>query len=207
MKKVYSWALALISILTAGFTLTSCDEDIIQADYLSGQWRGDFGMYYVDHYNFPWDADYTVIEFYQDGISPHGWGQQYDYYSRGPYKYQYYKFYWSIYDGVIYLKYPSAPALDTYIYEYSMSSRYFSGYFDESTSSFRLAKYRDFDWGGYTYDYHYGYNYGFTYGGYDYGYYYSKTRGESNDSIVTPENADNTLILKRGNRFKEGRNK
>lgn len=205
MKKINSWALALILILTAGFTLTSCDEDNMQADDLDGQWRGWFGMYYKDHYGYEWESEYSIIEFYQSGFSSHGTGQQYDYYRRGPYSYQYFRFNWEIRNGVIYLTYPGDHNLDTAIYDYQMTSYYFSGYFGNSRTTFRLEKYRDWRWDSYSSygNYYYSYNYGYSYGGYYYddyygGYYYAKTRGEGNDStdIVVPK-------VINGNRFNE----
>lgn len=63
MKKIQTWALAMITIITAGFTLTSCDEDNMQASDLDGGWRGDYGMYYVDRQGKEWDASYSIIEF------------------------------------------------------------------------------------------------------------------------------------------------
>lgn len=205
MKKIYNWALILVTVLTAGFSLTSCDEDVIQADALNGEWRGYFGMYYVDRFGFEWDSDYSIVEFHQNGFSRSGWGQEYDYYRRGPYEYQYYRFNWTIRDGVIYLSYPADHNLDTQIYEYEMSNYYFSGYFGSGYSHFSLEKYSNFNWSGYSGDYCYYYPGGFSYGGYYYDdyYYYSKTRSAAvNDSTPSLENA-NSLIMKRGNRFND----
>lgn len=213
MKKIYNWTLILVTMLTVGFSFTSCDEDYVQAEYLSGQWRGDFGMYYKDRFGFEWDADYTIIEFYNNGWGASGSGRQYDYYRVGPYQYQYYKFTWKINNGVIYLHYPSDPDLDVAIYDYQMTYGYFSGFFGNTPSKFRLAKYEDFNWNSYsTYGDYYGYyNQGYYYDGYyyddyyydDYYYgYYSKTRGAVNDSTAAAtDNSGNGLIVKRGNRF------
>lgn len=203
MKKLNNWALVLIMILTAGFTLTSCDEDNMQASDLHGQWRGDFGMYYTDHYNYEWKASYTILEFFQTGFTSHGTGKQYDYYNRGPYKYQYFRFNWEIRNGVIFLTYPGDHNLDTEIHDYQMSSRYFSGYFGNSRTPFNLDKYYDWRWDDYNRynDYGYYYNSGYTYGGYYYDdyyydYYYAKTR--SGEETKVP-------LVKNGNYFNEGR--
>ncbi len=218
MKKIYSWTLVLITVLTAGFALTSCDDDLMQANTLSGQWRGNFGMYYTDKFGYEWDADYTVIEFYNNGWGASGTGQQCDYYLRGPYAYQYYKFNWSIKNGYIYLTYPGAHELDATIYDYRMSYNTFSGYFGDSNSTFTLYKYDDFRWDSYSgYGNYYGnYNYGYTYGGYNYdsyyyngGYYYGKKRTETatNDTPAPAVQGDDTnIIVKRGNRLNENKN-
>lgn len=205
MKKLNTWALAIVMILTAGLTLTSCDEDNFQAEALNGQWRGWFGMYYTDYYGYEWKSDYSIIEFYQSGISSHGTGRQYDYYRHGPYSYQYFRFNWEIVNGVVYLTYPCDHSLDVCIYDYQMTSRYFSGFLGNSRATFRLDKYMDWDWNPYNSygNYYYSYNHGYTYGGHHYddyygGYYYAKTRGEGNDStdITVP-------MVRNGNRFNE----
>lgn len=203
MKKFYNWALILVTILTTGFTLTSCDEDAIQANYLDGEWRGDFKMYYKDRFGYEWDATYSIIEFHQNGFGRSGWGQQYDYYRRGPYEYQYYRFNWTIRDGVIYLSYPADPNLNTEIYDYQMSNYYFSGYFGSSHSYFSLEKYSNFNWSGYSGDYDYYYPGGFSYGGYyydDYYYYYAKTRSSVDNEPASKTEAANSLVVERGRR-------
>jgi len=206
MKKIYNWALVLITVLSTGFTLTSCDEDLMQANTLSGQWGGNFGMYYTDHWGREWDASFTVLEFYNNGWGASGTGQQCDYYDDGPFAYQYYRFNWRIDNGIITISYPGAHELDTEIYNYRMSYRFFDGYFRNTGSYFSLKKYSDPNWNRYSNygDYYYYYNSGYYYDGYNYDdyyypydYYYAKTRSTTSDSVeVKP-------LVKLGNRFNE----
>lgn len=199
MKEFKTFALALIAIIAAGFTLTSCDDDYFQANQLDGEWRGDFGMYYTDNRGYEWDASYSIIEFYQNGFSSYGSGKQYDYYARGPIEWEYYTFNWSIKNGVIHLSYPYNHNLDTSIYDYRMSRSYFSGYFGATNSYFRLDKYRDWNWSSYDGDYCYYDRY--------YDYYYAKTRSASpTDSTAAesqqPHERTNPAV-KHGNRNNE----
>lgn len=190
MKKVMNWALMLVTILSTGLTFSSCDADDWTATELSGQWEGDFGMYYVDEYNRTWDADYSVIDFYQKLFSNHGTGYQYDHYSHGPYKYRVFRFNWSVENGTIHLEYPSDKNLNVSIYDYRMSSTYFEGYFENTGSSFYLEKYTDdMGWDSYgSGNYYYGYN-----DGYD----YAKTRS------LGDESTQEVKIIKSGNRLNE----
>lgn len=205
MKKINTWALAIVMILAVGSALTSCEKDNMQANVLDGQWRGWFGMYYTDYYGYEWESEYSIIEFYQSGYSNHGTGRQYDYYRYGPYAYQYFRFNWEIVNGVIYMTYPGDRNLNVRIYDYRMSSLYFSGYLGDSRATFSLEKYKNWNWDTYSRygDYYYYYNRGYTYGGYYYDDYYgvgyyAKTRSEGADStdLVVP-------MVKNGNRFNE----
>ena len=144
----------LVPILAALCTLglTSCeDQDSTQAMVLSGQWTGDFGMYYDYEYRgrvYSFDADYTDIVFYpQYDFATYGWGKQVDYYYDGPYAYQYYRFYWSVDRGIIYLRYPYAPELNTTISDYRMNNDRLTGWFEGTNSRFSLYKIVDYyDW-------------------------------------------------------------
>ena len=140
----------LFFLLIAVFSLSSCmDEDTEQSMALSGQWRGDFGMYYdyVDghgrRYTFDsYDTRITFTPAYSYAL--YGRGTQVDYYDYGPYEYQYYKFSWRIKNGVVYLSYDYDPQLDTRISDYRMTNDYFSGTFSSSSTSFRLYKIEDY---------------------------------------------------------------
>lgn len=185
--------LAAIIFLMSAFAFTSCVdmEDTNQSMALSGEWRGDFGMYYtyVDgrgrHYTFDsYDTRLTFIPAYAH--AQHGRGTQVDYYEYGPYEYQYYKFSWSVNNGNIYLTYDYDHELDTRISNYRMTNDYFSGTFASSGTSFRLYKIADYyNWTPYVNIYGYGSRYDWDY---DYPYYvpYSRSNGgESQDSTAT----------------------
>ena len=148
--KGHYFLIAIILMMSA-FALTSCVdmEDTSQSMALSGEWRGDFGMYYtyVDgrgrHYTFDsYDTRLTFIPAYTHAL--HGRGTQIDYYEYGPYEYQYYKFSWSVNNGNIYLTYDYDHELDTRISNYRMTNDFFSGTFASSGTSFRLCKIADY---------------------------------------------------------------
>lgn len=149
-SKGHYFLIAIILMMSA-FALTSCVdmEDTSQSMALSGEWRGDFGMYYtyVDgrgkHYTFDsYDTRLTFIPAYAHAL--HGRGTQIDYYEYGPYEYQYYKFSWSVNNGNIYLTYDYDHELDTRISNYRMTNDFFSGTFASSGTSFRLCKIADY---------------------------------------------------------------
>ena len=187
--KGHYFLIAIILMMSA-FALTSCVdmEDTNQSMALSGEWRGDFGMYYtyVDgrgrHHTFDsYDTRLTFIPAYAHAL--HGRGTQVDYYEYGPYEYQYYKFSWSVNNGNIYLTYDYDHELDTRISNYRMTNDYFSGTIASSGTSFRLYKIADYyNWTPYVNIYGYGSRYDWDY---DYPYYvpYSRSNGEeSQDS-------------------------
>lgn len=203
MKKFFNLAMCLMAFVFSGM-LTSCDEDVITANTLSGEWYGDFGMYYNYEYRgrvYTFDSFDTRIVFYPDyDYATHGWGKQVDYYAQGPYEYQYYDFYWNIRMGAIQITYPYDPALNTTITNYSMSLDRFSGRFGDSTDRFNLRKIADFyDWSPY----------GGSYGYYDRaswsGYYYAPTRAESDSLSCGAVTRDGQQVegqvISRGNRF------
>ena len=45
MKKISTLCIALCTVM-ATTVLSSCDDDLSRAMTLSGEWRGDFGMFY-----------------------------------------------------------------------------------------------------------------------------------------------------------------
>ena len=210
MKYLYKISGCLLVAISA-LTLGSCvierggyypydDRDREESVVLSGQWYGDFGMYYMiqDRWGkwMRFDSYDTNIVFYPDyGYTNRGTGKQVDYYEYGPYAYQYYYFYWTIRNGVIYLDYPYDPGLNTAIYDYYMDYNYFKGRFGNSNSTFCLRKLVDYyDWDRFRGDYIYGasdcYNDYFDVG---YGASYAKTRA-----------ADSTMVeIRHGNRFAE----
>ena len=174
MKK----AISLFSIIAmAGLCLmfTSCaDDDTEEAMVLSGQWQGNWGMYYG--YTYPdgfydeFDSYDTDIIFYPDyDYATHGYGYQVDWYDRrpnangniSPYQRLSYRFNWSIINGVINLTYPGYPEYNTSIRDYRLNNSHFTGYFPNSSEPFRLNKIQDF-YSWYDYDNLYR-SYGYVY--------------------------------------------
>jgi len=162
MKRHYFLFYALIILSACMFT--SCDniEDTNQSMALSGEWQGDFGMYYT--YVDRWGREYT-FDSYDSNIrfvpaydyANYGTGTQVDYYEDGPYEFQYYYFTWSVSNGTIYLSYDYDHVLDTRISDYHMTNDYFAGNFPASGTSFRLYKMADFySWTPYVNTYGYG---------------------------------------------------
>ena len=182
-------SLMLITLVTL---LSACmDRDTEQSIALSGQWRGDFGMFYdyIDNRGRQWTFDSydTRITFTPAyNYARRGRGTQVDYYLEGPYEYQYYSFSWEIINGVVYLTYDYDHQLDTRITDYRMTDDYFSGVFSNTGTAFRLYKMVDFyDWRPYSNTYGYDYRDDWTYG---YPYRAPFTRsdtGTPSDSTVT----------------------
>ena len=180
---------------------TSClDEDTSQSMALSGEWRGDFGMYYTyveRGRTYTFDSYDTYIRFIPDHkYARYGVGTQVDYYEYGPYEYQYYQFTWSINNGVIYLSYDYDHELDTRISDYHMTNDYLSGTFPHSNTTFRLYKMVDYySWTPYVNTYGYGSRY--NWGNY-YPYYSPSTRS---GDVQAADSTDATgQVLSRGRR-------
>ena len=116
------------------------------------------------------------MQFNSDGFTS-GTGYEVDYDLDDPYgSYYYSEFDWNVYDGCITIRYADSYYNPVYIYDYTLSSNYFEGYFDDGTASdisFRLHAINSFDWDPYWYDYDY------------YDYYYAKpqTRGAGNSKM------------------------
>lgn len=209
MKNHYN-ALAALALTMSAFAFCSCtDEDTMQSMALSGEWRGDFGMYYDyedsygRRYTFAsYDSYITFIPDYSH--ANHGRGTQVDYYDRGPYEYQYYRFSWSVENGYIYLYYDYDYELDTRISSYRMTNDYFSGRFYPSGTSFQLYKVVDFyDWTPYVNTYGYGPRH--DWGGYA-PYYAPYSRSDAAapaDSAAA--SADSTSVSVEGTVLKRGR--
>ena len=195
MKRHYSIFTAIF-IACASMFISCVDIDTNQSMALSGEWRGDFGMYY-DYIErgrtYTFNSYNSYIRFIPDHTyANYGTGTQVDYYEYGPYEYQYYNFTWSIKNGVIYLYYEYDHALDTRISNYHMTNDYFTGTFPASSTPFRLYKVADFySWTPYVNTY----GYGSRYDWYDsYPYYAPSTRADV-------QSADSTgHVLSRGRR-------
>ena len=196
MKKSIT-LLCTIAMLTTCVSLTSCmDEDVEESIVLSGQWYGDWGMYYQtrDPYTgrvITYDSYDTDIVFYPDyNYATHGYGYQVDWYRYGPYEKLSFRFEWSITNGIVEIYYPGYPEYNTFIRDYRLSNDYFSGYLGNSNIRFNLAKIRDY----YDWSYSYGYDY------HPWGWGYSKTRSTGSEE-ETPS-TDGTII-KIGSRYAE----
>ena len=201
MKKNLLRALYAMAMVLTLSTLTGCDEDTQMSSVLSGQWYGDFGMFYeYDNgdriYHF--DCRDTHIYFEQrSSFSTHGWGKQVDFYPSGPYEYQYHYFEWTVRDGVLFLTYPYEPELDTEIMDYTISRGFFTGYFGNSHTKFYLEKEELYDWDTYSGYYYYDPRddwYG--------GYYYAPAQTRSGDA-ASQQKPDESRIVRRGNRYNQ----
>lgn len=213
MKKILSLISVAAVILAVALTANSCSKDQERAMALSGQWTGDFGMYYEIEYQdrhgdrkiATFDSYDTDIEFIPDHeYATHGYGYQVDFYEYGPRRKMSFKFYWDIDHGNIHLTYPGYPEYNAVIRDYHLDYDYFSGFFGESNSLFKLRKIADFyDWSPYyAYEWHYWDYPDWTWDDY---YYDAKTRGTSINREDLPETYDpaKTRIIKIGNRFAE----
>lgn len=200
MKRLYSLSVA-ICLACAGFFTSCVDvEDTNQSMVLSGEWRGDFGMYYtyVDRgRSYTFDSYDTYIRFVPDyRYANHGTGTQVDYYEYGPYEYQYYRFTWSVNNGIINMYYEYDPDLDTRISNYHMTNDYLTGTFSSSGTSFRLYKVVDFySWTPYVNTYGYGSRNDWSV---DYYYDYPYSRGSDTQSADSTETSGH--VLSRGRR-------
>ena len=199
--------IALVSV----FSFASCDifieddwgMDHDQSKALSGQWYGDFGMYYNYQYGdrvYTFDSYDTDVVFYPEYNGAHyGWGKQVDWYAKGPYEYLYHKFEWQIRDGILYLSYPYDHNLDCWIRDYRMTNDYFSGYFGNSSDSFCLRKIRDYyNWAPYVDTYSYGERRDWYSGGYHY------AKGKDAKTSLPADSTQTGTIVGYGNRFSKG---
>lgn len=205
MKKNY--LALLLGALTALLAFTSCtDDDDVKGMVLSGEWQGDFDMYY--DYQYSWGdivrfpADLTYLEFIPFEYSYNsGYGYQVDfYYDRSsPYDEIYHSFTWEVRYGTIYLYYKGEHEWDTYLRDYRMTNDRLTGYFENTSNRFSLWKLTDYyDWTPYISnygDYYHGYGYGYGRPG----YYYAKTRGG--------EEAAEGKIIHYGNLSADGKTK
>ena len=200
MKKSYL-GMMLGAVVALG-SFTSCDEDDTKGMVLSGEWEGQFGMYY--EYQYKWGdyerffADYTYLDFvpYSDSYKS-GYGYQVDFYDDydSPYSEIYHSFTWQVKGGTIYLTYRGEREWDTFIRDYQMSNSELRGYFEYTDTRFSLRKVSDYyDWTPYINDFG-NYNNGYGYGYYYRDGYYAKTRSGAG-------NADEPgHIVRYGNRY------
>lgn len=182
MKKIYSPLFALLLMVAGMAAFQSCEVYINDDDYpgggsdrqraytISGEWQGDFGMYYTAVHPYTrqavtFDAAYSYVLFQSDYVGARqGWGKQIDYYASGPYTYQYYRFLWEVRNGVLYIEYPEDPNLNVAIYDYYLSSNTFTGRIGSSNFRFRLNSLRFNNWNSFSGNYMYGSNTGWTWG-------------------------------------------
>ena len=203
MKKTFT-LFSLLAVLGLCTMFTSCtDDDTEEAMVLSGQWRGDWGMYYeIEHLGliYTFDSYDTDIVFYPDhDYATHGYGYQVDWYREGPYERLSYRFNWSINNGVIHLTYPGYPEYNTSIRDYRMNNDRFTGYFSNGTQPFYLYKIADYyNWSYYyDYDYHYWYYDDWSWD------YYAKTRSAAAESDSADGLTKEDRIVKIGSRLAE----
>lgn len=218
MKRLYAKAYASLFLLMGLFSFVACEVYVGDDDYygdhnraytLSGQWKGDFGMFYAvpnpaTGQMVQFDATYTNIIFYpQYSGARYGYGKQVDYYNHGPYAYQYYYFKWEVRNRDIYITYPQDPNLNVVIYDYYLDNYTFTGYMGDSRYRFRLNALRSYDlWDSFRGDYFFGPN-----SDWSWGTHYSQGMSPSSFdsltfSVVSKQNSstDNSNIV-RGNRF------
>lgn len=220
MKRLYAKAYAALFLLMGLFSFVACEVHVGDDDYyggdqsraytLSGQWKGDFGMFYatphpVTGQMMQFDATYTNIIFYpQYSGARYGYGKQVDYYNYGPYAYQYYYFQWEVRNRNIYITYPQDPNLNVVIYDYYLDNYTFTGRMGESRYQFRLNALRGYDlWDSFNGNYYYGPNSGWSWGG-----YYSQGMNlpslDSDFSVVPKQSratSAEAATIVRGNRF------
>lgn len=171
MKNIRLFCLRLFLLTVSVITLNACDVYIENDDYnhhtdrqraniISGQWKGDFGMFYKARHPrtgewIHFDADYSNIRFYSDYQGARsGWGKQVDFYRNGPYRYQYYHFNWSVRGGVLYLVYPYDASLNVEIHDYYLDRSVFTGRIGYSNFKFKLFKLMNFnDWNSFNGNY------------------------------------------------------
>ena len=206
-KKFNFTTLRLASLMASLLVLcTSCmDDDTRESMDLSGQWTGDFGMYYNYEYRgkvYTFDSYDTDIVFYPDyNYATHGYGYEVDYYEYGPYEKMSLRFNWEINRGIIYLDYPGYSEYSTQIRDYYLTDEHFTGYFVNSTGRFSLRKLTDYyDWGYYA---GYGdfYYWGVDWPTYDWGVDWLNYTRSTNaaDSVQTDNSAGKIVGL--GNRY------
>lgn len=174
MKKSFYPLLAFFLLVGSLFSLAACEIYIDDSYYpdgrsgdrqrayaISGEWQGDFGMYYTAIHPITgqatrFDAAYSYVLFQSDYYGARrGVGKQIDFYRTGPYKYQYYLFYWEVNNGVLYLTYPQDSNLNVAIYDYYLTRSIFTGRMGSSSFQFRLTSLRYNNWGAFSGNYMY----------------------------------------------------
>lgn len=205
MKKA-SILFGTLTLLALCSLFVSCNEDVERSMALSGQWRGDWGMYYeIEHRGriYRFDSYDTDIVFYPArDYATYGYGYQVDWYREGPYERMSYRFEWSIDNDVVRMYYPGYPEYNARIHDYYLSYDVFRGYFDGSSTPFRLYKLVDYyNWDDYArWDYHY---WDSPIWSWDI-YYMAKSRdGQLMQNATADTPSDSARVVKIGNRFDE----
>ena len=85
MKRIFT-LMNLTMLMTASLMMTSCmDDDTAESITLSGQWTGNFGMFYDYEYRgqiYTFNSYDTDIVFYPDyNYATHGYGYEVDFYN------------------------------------------------------------------------------------------------------------------------------
>lgn len=199
MKKLF---VTISAAIFAMASFTSCDTDEIRGMELSGEWQGDFDMYYEipchEHGVDTYYADKTYLQFLPSNNSPAcGTGYQEDYYYdvRSPYDVVYHYFTWEIRYGNIYLYYRDEGEWDTILHNYSLNNSHFTGYFGDTNNYFDLIKLSSYNWyRGYESD-------GYYYHDRD-GYYLAPKRGGERAESATNEKP---RIIRYGNAAMDGK--
>ena len=174
MKRIYSLLWALPVLLVSALFLTSCvydpyyderhnyypnNDDRGRAQTISGEWQGDFGMFYavvnpLTGKSVQFDSRNSYVLFQPNYYGARsGWGKQIDFYEYGPLSRRYHRFYWEIRNGEIYLTYPSDHALDVRIYDYYLSNSTFRGRAGNSNFRFNLGSLSFSGWSAYSGDF------------------------------------------------------
>lgn len=176
MKKFYFYTMTL---MLAGFTLTSCDTDEIIADRLTGaNWEGWLNTYYSNRWGEEFqDGEYRTVwrfdaAYYDDyGVATYGTGYEVDYSTANRNDYAYSAFDWVVRNGDIYIDYHNSDWNNVRIdyRNYSISHNHFRGTmydWEDRVYDFDLENNASWDWGYYR------------------NHYY--TRAAVNDSTTTP---------------------
>ncbi len=217
MKRSLSPFLALFLLVGTLFSLAACEiyvddpydpynpynpgggsGDRQRANVISGEWQGDFGMYYtaihpISGKAVTFEAAYSYLLVQNDYAGARrGVGKQIDFYRTGPYEYQYYLFYWEVRNGVLYLTYPQDSNLNVAIYDYYLSNSIFTGRVGNSGFRFRLTSLRYNNWGAFSGNYMFG-----NYNNWTWGNGYTQKRSLESAS-ATPDAA--SLHIVRGHR-------
>jgi len=204
MKKFYLYIMSISLLLAGAMTFTSCDDDVLDAEDLSGEWVGDMGVG-IDLGGSTYWAVSTYMAFYPDyEYATHGYGEEIDYFDNHcPYHHQNYFFHWWIQNRVLYIEYPGNHLLDValpdYAFHYSYGRKAMS--FTIDGAPHRLFKLSDYYYDSYYDTYYYddyysyddwiwwngsriyddGYYFDYT----DWGYYGKQREGVDSDSVRT----------------------
>ncbi len=170
MKKLFT-LFAMVMMAIGSMSLTSCTEDDLIGLNLDGCWEGNLYMY-ARYSGVTYQATRSEIEFDASVNMSHGSGYWVDYYSNAPWDYHANHITWEVLNRTITIYFIE----DNYyvrIYDYNISSGYFSGYIegeDGKELRFSLRNTSSANW--------HSYNYGWQ----SYGYSKSSTLSRSADA-------------------------